>query len=602
MKDIIKDFPEKSGVYIMKNEKNRIIYIGKAKNLKKRLQSYFLIKKDRDLKTKELVKHIASIEYIICRNEVEALILENNLIKKHQPKYNILLKDQKTYPYIKVTEEKFPRLSYSRKITDKSKYYGPYPQLNMKYALKTLMKVFQIRDCKINVYANNKRACLKYDLKLCNAPCVYKDQKTVNDYENNAKMLNDFLSGKSREVITKIKSNMDLYSKNLEFEKAIQERERINILNKLLENQYIDQKNNTNEDVFVFKELEEKIYITVINIRDGILINKQNLQSSYTRIEETNILTTLLTKYYDNQFIPKKIILDYNYYLENNFSFEEDKKTLEEWFKIEKGKNVSIISKHLRAKDKNLLSIGLSNLQDSIREDTLKKISIFEGLKKLQTTLHLKSFPKRIDCFDISNTQGNEPVAAMTVSINGILKNNLYRHFNIKSKNTPDDFLMLKEATLRRYSKITEDEIPNLILIDGGKGQLSSVVSVLRDLDILKNTDIISIAKREEEIFKEGESDSYIFSKSDESLKILQRLRDEAHRFGITHHRKRRSKRNLHSSLDDIKGIGPKYKKMLISKFGSFSKIQQADYDDLIEVVPKMVAENIIEYFRGEDE
>lgn len=596
MKEKIKLMPQTPGVYIMFNKNNKIIYIGKAKNIKKRLSSYYTDSINKSLKTRELVKHVENIEYISCLSEVEALILENNLIKKHQPKYNILLKDQKTYPYIKVSKEEIAKLSYTRKIKNDAFYFGPYPNLNMKYAMKTLMKIFQIRDCNVNVYKKIERPCLKYDLKLCNAPCFFKDKKTLQTYKNNQQMLIDFLNGKSKKVVSQIKENIEKYRKEYNFENALIERDKLYTLEKLIENQYIDQKNTENIDVFVFIENNSIIYLTCLHILNGVLQSKENLKVENPNINEESLIQNLITRYYQNNLVPSKIILDISYYIKQNLNFENDKKLLEDFFKLSKDKKVLIKAPKKSSKDFGLLTLGLSNLDLYIKDEQNKKHNIFNGLKTLQKVLHLKSFPKRIDCFDISNIQGTDPVAAMTVAINGVNKNSLYRHFNITSKKTPDDFLMLQEATKRRYSKIDEDEIPNLILIDGGKGQLSAVYKVLKDIKILKNTDIISIAKKQEEIFTVNSEKSYIFNLNDEAIKILQRLRDEAHRFGITHHRKKRQKRILHSEIEDIPGIGEKTSKKLIEYFKTYENIKRASLEELLKVVNKKQALAIIEY------
>lgn len=598
-----KIIPKNSGVYIMKDKNSKVIYVGKAKNLEKRVKSYFISYDSKEIKTKELVKHIHDIEFIIVKNEVESLILENNLIKKYMPKYNILLKDKKTYPYIEITKEEIPKISKTRKIKDNNSYYfGPYPNINIKSAIETLIKVFMIRDCNINVYKDNKRACLKYDLKLCNAPCVYKDNETINTYKENSKMLIDFLNQKSDTVLKNLFKKMNEYSKELEFEKAIVERERIDILKKLLENQYIDQKKDVNEDVFLFEIKNGKIFVFVLKIRNGIVNDKDTFEIDYIKDFHDNIYQELFVKYYDNKYIPKTIILDIKYYTDNNINHKEDKKILEEWVKISKNKNINIVFPKIKSKSLELLEIAKLNLYNHIDEYYNKKVRIYDGLKKLKDTLNLKRFPKRIDCYDISNIQGTNPVAAMTVAINGNLQNSLYRHFNIRIKNTPDDFLMLKEAVTRRYSKVEETEIPDLILIDGGKGQLSSVYDVLKHFEILKNTDIISIAKKEELIFKANESEPYIFSRNDEALKILQRLRDEAHRFGITHHRKLRSKRILTNNIENISGISLTTKKKLLDKFGTFRALSMATLNELLEVVSEKTAKKIYEYFRSVDE
>ena len=581
-----KNIPDNPGVYLMKNEKGKIIYVGKAKNLRNRVSSYFKNVNSHNAKTLELVKNIRDIEFFICKTEVEALILENNLIKKNKPKYNILLKDEKTYPYIKFTREKFPKLEVVRstkRLNEKADYFGPYP-MGIFFAVKSLLKIFPMRDCNRNMEKITK-PCLKYHMNTCPAPCMYKDIET--EYNVNVENFKSFLKGHQSDILDILEKRMKHFSDNMEFERAINEREKINSLKRMLETQIIEYSKEINEDVFVFEEKREFVFLCVLNIREGKVINKNHIKISMEKSQEDDLFERLITSYYEKRSIPRNIICDMRY--------EEKSELIKEWSKIEKGKEIKMHFPKIHSRRYELLEMGYLNLKEEVEKYLRQKKVVQEGLRNLKKTLRLNSHPYRIECFDISNIQGKDAVAAMTVAIDGEVTPKEYRHFKITVKDTPDDFLMMREALTRRYSKLEIDQLPNLILIDGGKGQLGVATEVLEKLGKIEYTDIISIAKREEEIFKSYESDPYLFEREDETLKILQRLRDEAHRFGITHHRKLRSKRNIKSALDDIDGIGPKRKKELIKRFGTISNIRNATMEELMEVIPEKIAEAIKE-------
>ena len=581
-----KNIPDNPGVYLMKNEKGKIIYVGKAKNLRNRVSSYFKNINSHNAKTLELVKNIRDIEFFICKTEVEALILENNLIKKNKPKYNILLKDEKTYPYIKFTREKFPKIEVVRstkRLNEKADYFGPYP-MGIFFAVKSLLKIFPMRDCNRNMEKITK-PCLKYHMNTCPAPCMYKDIET--EYNVNVENFKSFLKGHQSDILDILEKRMKHFSDNMEFERAINEREKINSLKRMLETQIIEYSKEINEDVFVFEEKREFVFLCVLNIREGKVINKNHIKISMEKSQEDDLFERLITSYYEKRSIPRNIICDMRY--------EDKSELIKEWSKIEKGKEIKMHFPKIHSRRYELLEMGYLNLKEEVEKYLRQKKVVQEGLRNLKKTLRLNSHPYRIECFDISNIQGKDAVAAMTVAIDGEVTPKEYRHFKITVKDTPDDFLMMREALTRRYSKLEKDQLPNLILIDGGKGQLGVATEVLEKLGKIEYTDIISIAKREEEIFKSYESDPYLFEREDETLKILQRLRDEAHRFGITHHRKLRSKRNIKSALDDIDGIGPKRKKELIKKFGTISNIRNATMEELMEVIPEKIAEAIKE-------
>ena len=580
------EIPINPGVYLMKNERGKIIYVGKAKNLKNRVSSYFKNINSHNVKTLELVKNIRDIEFFICNTEVEALILENNLIKKNKPKYNILLKDEKTYPYIKFTKEEFPMLEIVRstkKLDENGEYFGPYP-MGIFAAIKVLLRVFPIRD-KNKTISYITQPYLKHFMKKNE---FYKITPEIKEeYLKNVDNLKKFLRNQQNDILEYLEKRMQQFSENMEFERAISEREKIKLLKRMQETQIIEYSKEIDEDVFVFQEKRDQVFLCILNIREGKVINKNHIKISMETSQEDNLFERLITSYYEKRNIPKNVIC--------NSIFESQEELIKDWAKLKKGKEIKMYFPKINSRRYQLLEMGYLNLNEEVEKYYRQKKIIREGLNNLKRTLDLKKNPYRIECFDISNIQGTDPVAAMTVALDGVPTPKEYRHFKIRVKDTPDDFLMMREALTRRYSKLEPDQMPELILIDGGKGQLGVAVEVLEQLGKINYTDIISIAKREEEIFKDYEKEPYLFKRSDETLKILQRLRDEAHRFGITHHRKLRSKRNVKSALDDINGIGPKRKKELIKKFGLIKNIKNATLEELMEIVPQKIAIEILE-------
>lgn len=591
MLEKIREFPESPGVYLMKKD-NEIIYVGKAKNLKKRVSSYFN-REHEDNKTRELVKKVEKIEYIICNSEIDALILENNLIKKHQPKYNILLKDEKTYPYVKISKELFPKLSIIRttkSFEDRSaNYFGPYPQ-GIYGWMKVLKKTFPIRDCNRDMNKKYDRPCLKYHMKLCLGPCVYKDIE--KEYTETLKELREFLKGDVKEVIKFYKNSMELSSENMEFEKAIQYREKIRDLEKLKQNQISELGKNLDEDIFVYKLENLRLFICVLTVREGKIVGKLSFNQEIDELYKEELFINIVTDFYSKHPIPKNLVFQ-----DELESFEE---LIDAWIKAKSEGAVKVYFPKIKSRKKELLEMALLNLEKDMEKYYSSKKVVEEALINLYKTLGLKKYPRRIECYDISNIQGADAVASMSVAIDGKNKNSEYRKFKIRTKSTPDDFEMMREVMTRRFSKLEEKDYPDLLLIDGGKGQLNACGQIIYNLGLYGKIELISIAKREEEIFKLGESEPYIFSKREETLKILQRLRDEAHRFGITYHRKLRSKRVISSELDKIEGIGEQRKKNLLKKFGSVAEIKKATYEELKEILPERIIENLQKYLKGD--
>lgn len=588
----VKEFPQVPGVYLMKN-KGKIIYIGKAKNLKNRVTSYFNREHDSD-KTKELVKHIEEIDYIICKSEVDALILENNLIKRHLPKYNIMLKDEKTYPYIKITKEKFPKLSVIRSTkylqSKNAVYFGPYPHGVYNF-IKILKKIFPIRDCSRDMERVYDRPCLKYHMKMCIGPCIYKN--VVEEYNSNVQKIISFLKGDFKDILKEYKQEMVLASEEMEFERAISFREKIKEIERIGIGQISELGKAVDEDVFVFKVENKRLFVCVLTIRDGKLLGKSSMNQQIDELFQEELFMNIVSMYYEKHPLPKNLIFEEG--------FEGYEEFVTEWITRTKEKKVNLFFPKIKSRKKELLEMALLNLEKDMEKYFTSKKVLEEGLIKLYKTLELKRYPRRIECFDISNIQGSDAVGSMTVAIDGKLTKSEYRKFKIRGKSTPDDFEMMREVMKRRYSKLEEDEFPELLLIDGGKGQINAVGQTLYEIGVHEKVEVISIAKREEEIFKLGESEPYIFDKRGETLKILQRLRDEAHRFGITYHRKLRSKRVISSELDNIQGIGKKRKEVLLKKFKSVKRIREASLEALKEVLPENVAIEVKKKLKGDE-
>ncbi|MDY5306520.1 excinuclease ABC subunit UvrC [Fusobacterium gastrosuis] len=578
------NIPETPGVYLMKKN-SKVIYVGKAKNLKNRVSSYFNKNHD-NLKTNELVKNIEDIEFFITNTEVDALLLENNLIKKYNPKYNILLKDEKTYPFIKISKEEFPSIKIIRttKALDlkNGEYFGPYPYGAWK--LKNIfMKLFKIRDCNRDMKKISSRPCLKYYMKSCTAPCVYKNIK--EEYSTEVESLKEILRGNTNKIVNDLKEKMNISSKNMDFEKSIVYREQIRELNNIQSSQLIQYGRELDEDIFVFKIIVDKVFICVLNMRDGKILGKLSTTIDLKNKFTDNLYEAIFMSYYSKHMLPKSIVLDNQY--ENEF--EIVKKALEE-------QNLTKREFHfpkIKSRRKELLDMAYKNLERDLESYYSKKDSIEKGIKELYYTLGLKRFPLKVECFDISNIQGKDAVASMSVSVEGRPAKKEYRKFKIQCKDTPDDFSMMREVIERRYTKLDSKDFPDVILIDGGLGQINSAGEVLERIGKAGIADLLSLAKRDEEIYKYGEVTPYSLSKDSEALKMFQRVRDEAHRFGITYHRKLRSKRIISSELDKIDGIGTVRKKALFERFGSISAIKVATFEELSEVVPKNIAEKI---------
>jgi excinuclease ABC subunit C len=518
MKIDLKNLPNNPGCYLFKNKNKEILYIGKAKNLKKRVSSYFQ-KKNLDTKTIFLVSHIETLDFIVTDNEVEALILENNLIKKHKPKYNIDLKDSKRYAYIEITNEDYPRIVIARNNEGKGTYFGPFTSgISRDHILYTLKKTFRLRTCK----RFPKRACLRHSIGLCDAPCVNLISKI--DYDKKISAIKMILSGKTKELITRLKKQMKIASKNENYEKAIEYRNQIDSLINLSEKQKMERGKKYNEDIINYTIKKDQVYLMLFNIDRGTIINKQEF--IFKKSQE--FFSEFLLQYYSSNNIPGEIIIPekieeiFKEYLEN----------------IKKSKVKINIPK--RGEKKELLKLVKKNIE-------LTFFSNSEKLEELQKQINLEDTPHIIECFDISHLGGTNLVGSMVQFRNAIPYKTNYRKFKIRSFKGIDDTRAMAEVVFRRYSHLKEinGTMPDLIVIDGGRGQLNYALKELKKLNL--KIPIISLAKRLEEVFTPEKSESIIINKKSSALKLLQNLRDEAHRFAINYNKLLRSRELLNN-------------------------------------------------------
>ena len=543
LKQTLKLLPSLPGCYIYYDKNDEIIYVGKAKILKRRVMSYFNRHHD-SVKVNVLVSQIERLEYIITNTEVEALILENHLIKKHKPKYNILLKDDKKYPYFLITDEDFPRISIVRKKNmnpEKGKYYGPYTDIRAMHAtLDFLKKIFPLKQCKTPKFKD--RPCLYYQIGRCLAPC--QNLVTPEEYKKIVEQAELFLSGKQSELMKQIQEQMQKYSDSLQFEKAAKLRDSYNDLKKTLEKQKVIYENTKlNEDVISLLADDGIFAIVILMIREGRLIDKKDFVYDVEENDRTEFFATFFKEYYSTLKLefPDKIV-------SNELEAIGEKALYEEWLEILAQKKIKI-SYGKSKQGKELQTLADKNAQvvlDNAKITKMTKIrdNFNEIGSYLAEKLNLKNFPHRIECYDISHIQGTNTVASMVTFINGIKKASEYRKFKINStEGKPDDFLSMKEVLTRRLEHLGEKkwEKPDLIIIDGGKGQLSSVMEIFEELGI-KGIDVVSLAKRYEEVFLPKKSKPIILPRNSSALFLFQRIRDEAHRFAITFHRKLRSK------------------------------------------------------------
>jgi excinuclease ABC subunit C len=587
----VRILPDSPGVYQFINADDKIIYVGKAKNLKKRVLSYFTKNPD-NAKHAVLVRKIHKIQHIVVETESDALLLENNLIKEHQPRYNVLLKDDKTFPWICIKNEPFPRVFTTRNyINDGSKYFGPYTSGKIWKAMLDLIRsMYKIRTCSLNlaqdkIATGNYKVCLEYHIGNCLGPCI--GEHAEEDYLEQVRQIEDILKGHTHEVIRVLKTQMTALSSDYQFEEAGRIKEKIEMLERFQAKSTIVNTKLKEVDVFSIVTDEKAGYVNFMKVVNGAVIQAHSIELKKRLNEDTAELLRLAVWDIRHrvQSAAKEVIL--------SEPIEND----EENFKI-------IVP--VRGDKKTLINLSLRNAQYFRMERQKQQIKhlpasrVSRKLEVLQKDLRMDSLPVHIECFDNSNMQGSHPVAACVVFKNAKPSKSDYRHFNIKTVEGPDDFASMEEVIYRRYSRLLNEEkdLPQLIVIDGGKGQLSAAVKSLEKLKLRGQITIIGIAKRLEEIYFPNDSVPLFIDKNSESLKIIQQLRNEAHRFGITHHRGKRSKELIKSELTDIQGIGEKTRDLLLSELGSVKAIKEKSIKELSAIVGKSKAEIVYNYFK----
>lgn len=593
--------PELSGSYQYYDKDGEIIYVGKAKNLKKRVYSYFNKHHDSP-KLRVMVPQIAKIQFIVTDSEVEALILESHLIKKHKPKYNVLLKDDKKFPYFVITEEEYPRIIVARKANKnkiKGKYFGPYTDSRAMYAtLDLIKKLFPLKQCKNPKFKD--RPCLYYHIGRCMAPC--QRLITPDEYKKILKNVELFLTGKQKELVDALKKEMEKYAAKEDFEKAARYRDSWMDVQKTMEHQKVVFENtNINQDIIAVYNESNLFVVSLLQIRQGRLTDKKDFQFSNTEgnlSSEYEVLTTFLKEYYtmaSESEIPNTIVVPR--LLEQN-----DTELYTNWLASVANKKVKISDAPTK-RNIELLNLAKKNAKFFFEKVKLQKLTEIqrdynEVGSYIQEKLGLTKFPYVVECFDISHIQGTNTVASMVTFENGLPKKSRYRKFKVRStESKPDDFKSLQEVVERRYfGKLTETlPMPDLIIIDGGKGQLSSVMEIFESKGL--EVDVVSLAKRLEEVFKPHKSEPVIFPINSPALYFFQRIRDEAHRFAITYHRKLRGKKATESVLDEIKGLSKTSKEALMNEFKDVKKISQASYEQLCEKIPKRSAKAVYNFF-----
>jgi excinuclease ABC subunit C len=601
IKDILNSVPEQPGCYLMKDQEGKVIYIGKAINLRHRVRSYFHASAQKNPRTSVLVAKIRDIEWIIVKSELEALILEMNLIKEYQPHFNVQLKDDKRYPYIKIHwADPFPRVSVTRKVDkDGSRYYGPYINVwAVNQTMDLLRKIFPYLTCNRTITGDDQRACLYYDIQLCTAPCIGRISQ--EDYREMIKELGAFLNGRTDNIIKRLEEDMRQASADLKYERAAQLRDTLDAVQRIVEEQRIISTKFTDSDVIALADLENDACIQVFFIRGGKLTGREYfLVENIDKTADQDLLAEVIKQFYDQApNIPPEILLPREI---------EEAKIINQWLKSQRGgKKVELVVPK-RGEKKKLVAMAAENAASMLTALKTQENSEREraegALSDLQSQLNLSAPPLRIECYDISNTQGTALVGSMVVFLDGRPEKAHYRQFNIRTVQGPDDYASMDEVLRRRFKRlvlsITEERkpggkvdpsfsaLPDLILVDGGKGQLNRAVEVLAEFDLLDTIPIAGLAKKYEEVFLPEDDYPVRFDKNSPGLHLLQRSRDEAHRFAITAHRKRRSKKGLESSLEKIPGIGPTRRQELLKKFHTIQNIRDASLEELSQT-PKI--------------
>jgi len=609
LQGILATLPAKPGCYLMKNPEGKIIYVGKAISLRNRVRSYFHADAGYDAKTRRLVREIADIEWIVVGSELEALILEMNLIKKHRPKYNVRLKDDKRYPYIKIHwADPFPKVTVTRQMVDDgSRYFGPYTSAWAVYqTLDVLRRIFPYLTCDRVISGMDERACLYYDIKLCIAPCI----GAVNQiqYRQMISDLMDFLGGHSEGIVARIEQEMQKASEEMRFERAAALRDQLKAIQSIIERQKIVFASDyLDSDVLAMARSNGEACVQIFFIRGGKLIGREYFILEGTEdAADTEVMEQFVMQFYtEAATIPQQVMLPQEI---------EEARIISQWLRSRRGGEKVEFFVPKEGQPRELVQMAAENATETLQAlraqwqaDTHKQE---QALAELQQALNLPGPPNRIECYDVSNTQGTAIVGAMVVFIQGVPDKKLYRRFNIESVvGAPDDFASMEEMLTRRFRRWQSAQqmetapgskpdpsfsfLPDLIIIDGGKGQLGRAVSVLEKSELFDKVPIVGLAKQQDEIFFPHKSESRMLPRHSQALYLVQRIRDEAHRYGITAHRKKRQKLGMASQLDSIPGIGPTRRKALLKHFGSVDKIREASVEELKAVVPETAAQSI---------
>jgi len=596
LEDKLAFLPTRPGVYLMKDKTGNIIYVGKARNLRSRIRSYFQAPADQPIKTRVLVSKVNDFDYLVTDTEKEALILENNLIKRYKPRYNVNLKDDKQFLYLKLTvKEQFPRLIFVRRIEkDNALYFGPYASASaVRETLQIIHKLFPIRKCSQRIFKNRVRPCINYQLKRCLGPCCYEVNQA--EYQQLVKRITLFLRGQGEELIAQLTGEMEEASQNLNFERAAWLRDIIQAIQTTLEKQKIVSTQNVDQDVIGYNQSEFEKVIFVLFIRQGRMIGSQSFYFRKVELEDSEIVSSFISQFYaEGRFIPDEVIIPLPI---------ESQGLMEEYLSEKKGKKVVLIFPQ-RGRRKELLNMAKENARLS-QENRNSENNILAAVKEV---FHLRKQPRIIECFDISNLFGGEAVGSQVRFEEGEPVKAKYRHYRIKSVDKIDDFGMMDEIIRRRLRRGREEnDLPDLIIVDGGKGQLQVARRAIKELGIEDQIEVIGLAKGKfqdlgkgrEKVFLSDRKEPLILSRSSPVLHLLQRMRDESHRFALTLHRKLRQKRQTESPLDLISGIGPVKKKNLLKYLGSLKRIQEAKVEELCQVpfITQKDASNIYNFF-----
>ncbi|MGQ9610884.1 MAG: excinuclease ABC subunit UvrC [bacterium] len=592
LEDKLKAIPSQPGVYIMKDADEKVLYIGKAISLSNRVRSYFQPSAKPHAVTPGMIPYVKDIDYIITDNEVEALILENTLIQKYKPRYNIKLKDDKRYPYIKITSEDYPRISMTRNTEkDGSKYFGPYVHAKAtRQSLKEITKAFPIRTCNLDLEEgkNNNRPCLDYHIGRCPAPCAGLINK--DDYQEIVKNAILFLKGNGDQIINNLSEEMKKAAEQLNFERAAYLRDRINSIQQILEKQKVSSYDGEDQDIIGFYQKDDDTCVVILMVRGGKLMDQEHFFMSGTEgSSPEEILSAFIEQYYHSaSFIPKTIIL------QNEI---ESKETIKNWLSEKRGSNV-ILHIPLKGKKLEMSQLAIKNAKSILEREKLHTVFKKDdnpALIRLRDILSLPRQPSRIDAFDISNIGADWAVGSMVVFRDGEPDKSEYRRYRIKAVQGQDDFAMMREVLTRRIKSAVNGEtpLPDLMLIDGGKGQLNAALEAIKESGLKQP--VISLAKKFEHIFVSGKPDPIILDDRDPALFLLQRIRNEAHRFAQAYHKKLRSRELTESLLDQIPSVGEKRKQWLIQHFGSIERIRSATIDELRSVkgISQKIAEDI---------